>query len=155
MKETHTLVILTFLLLAACGGGGEKDGGSTVDKGSNASNLPAGQTAGQSVGQSSTETPADGSELFTNYRCFACHSLEGGTMYGPPLNGLYGKEISVVRQGEEEKVVADREYLIRAIDDPDYEKVLEYRTRIMTKPVISDEEIESIVDYLIGLGETE
>ena len=134
-------MILAFMFLTACGGGSEKNTGNKD------SNRPTRET--------STDKPADGSELFSNYRCFACHSLEGGVMYGPPLNGLYGKEISVIRQGEELTIIADREYFTRAIKDPDYEKVLEYKNRIMTKPDISDDEIDSIVDYLIGLGEEE
>ena len=141
MSRTHNLVMLAFVFLTACGGGGEKNTGSKDG------NRPTRQT--------SIDKPADGSELFSNYRCFACHSLEGGIMYGPPLNGLYGKEISVIRQGEEITVIADREYFTRAIKDPDHEKVLEYKNRIMTKPAISDDEIDSLVDYLIGLGEEE
>jgi cytochrome c oxidase subunit 2 len=133
--------MLAIMFLTACGGGSEKNTGSTD------SNRPTRET--------STDKAPGGEELFSNYRCFACHSLEGRVMYGPSLNGLYGKEISVIRQGEEITVLVDREYFTRAIEDPDYEKVLEYRNRIMTKPDISDEEIDSIVDYLVGLGEEE
>ncbi|MDF1576508.1 MAG: hypothetical protein P1P86_15075 [Bacteroidales bacterium] len=75
--------------------------------------------------------------------------------YGPPLNGLYRKEIFVECEGVEKTIVADREYFNRAITDPDYVKVLEYKTRIMTKPVITEDEVISIVDFLIGLGEEE
>jgi len=133
--------MLAIMFLTACGGGSEKNTGS-ID-------------SNRSTRETSTDKPPNGEELFSNYRCFACHSLEGRVMYGPPLNGLYGKEISVIRQGEELTILVDRDYFTRAIEDPDYEKVLEYKNRIMTKPDISENEIDSIVDYLIGLGKEE
>jgi len=76
-------------------------------------------------------------------------------MYGPPLNDLFMKEVSVVRQGKEETIVADREYFTKAITDPDYEKVLEYKNKIMPKPEIHGDDVETLIDYLIELGEEE
>ena len=93
--------------------------------------------------------------FFPSNGCMACHSLDGGVLYGPPLNDLYMKEVTVVRQGKELTIVADREYITRAITDPDYEKVAEYKSKIMPKPVIPKEDVETLIDYLIKQGEKE
>lgn len=134
-------MMVVFMSLSACGEGTDKNAANKINHG------PAKQT--------STDTSANGPDLFSKYGCFACHSLDGSVMYGPPLNDLYMKEVSVLRQGKEKTVVADREYLIKAITDPDYEKVSEYQRKIMPKPVIPEHDVEVLIDYLIGLGEEE
>ena len=133
--------MVVFIFLSSCGEGTDKN------KGNKAINQPTQQT--------NTDKPRDGSDLFSRYGCFACHSLDGSVMYGPPLNDLFMKEVSVVRRGKEKTIVADREYLTRAITDPDYEKVSEYKSRIMPKPLIPKDDVETLVDYLIELGEEE
>ena len=133
--------MLACVFLTACGQGPDKD------KGTKASNPP--------TQQSSPEMPASGSDLFSKYGCFACHSIDGKVMYGPPLNDLFMKEVSVVRKGKEQTIVADREYFTKAIIDPDFEKVTEYKNRVMPKPEIPAEDLETLIDYLIELGEEE
>ncbi len=129
MWWAYGLLIVAFISLSACGGG---TGKNTGDK---AFNQPARETG--------TDTPEKGSDLFASYRCFTCHSLDGSVMYGPSLNGLYMKEVTVVRQGRELTIVADR----------DYEKVSGYDRRIMPEPVIPEDDVETLIDYLIGLEE--
>ena len=138
MHRLFMIVMLASIFLSACVGGPDKS------KGNNA--IPASQ-------QPPLNSPfTNGADLYSRYGCFACHSLNGSDMYGPPLNGLYLKEVSVVRRGREKTILADREYFIRAITDPDYEKVSEYQHRIMPAPDIPREDVETLVDYLIGLG---
>jgi cytochrome c2 len=141
MCRTYRLVLVAFIFLSACGEGTDKN------KGNKAINQPAQQTK--------TDKLTGGSDLFSRYVCFTCHSLEGKVMYGPPLNDLFMKEVTVERQGKEKTIVADREYFTRAITDPDYEKVLEYKSKTMPKPAIPKDDIETLIDYLIGLGEKE
>ena len=69
-----------------------------------------------------SEDPS-GEYLYAKYTCIACHSLKGQSMYGPPLNTIYMKNVEVVRDGKNRNLVADREYLERAIKDPDFERV--------------------------------
>lgn len=137
-------MIVAVIFLSACGEGTDKNKGDKVNKANN-----------KSTQQSNTDILTDGSDLFSKYGCFVCHSLDGGVMYGPPLNDLFMKEVTVERKGKEKTIVADREYLSKAITDPDYEKVLEYKSKIMPKPVIPKDDVETLVDYLIELGEEE
>jgi cytochrome c2 len=133
--------MLALIFLSSCGEGTDKT------KGNKAINQPTQQTKSDKL--------TDGSDLFSKYGCFACHSLGGSIMYGPPLNDLFMKEVTVVRQGKEITIIADREYFSKAITDPDYEKVSEYKNKIMPKPVIPNDEVETLIDYLIELGEEE
>jgi len=133
--------MVAFIFLSACGEGSNKN------KSNKASN--------QATQQTNSDKLSDGSDLFSKYGCFACHSLDGSVMYGPPLNDLFMKELTVERRGKEKTIIADREYYIKAITDPDYEKVSEYKSRIMPKPVIPKEDVETLIDYLIELREEE
>lgn len=101
----------------------------------------------------SQEMLEKGSKLFAKYGCAVCHSLEGNVIYGPSLNEIYMKKIKVIRQGKEYEVVADRDYLKKAISEPRYEKVLEYNNKEMPLSNFSEEEVEILVDYLIAIQE--
>lgn len=92
-----------------------------------------------------------GPELFNKYVCFTCHSLDGSEMYGPSLQGIYNKEVTVTREGKEIQVVIDRKYLKRSILDPEFEKVKDFQSRTMPQPEISKEEVNILIDYIIGL----
>ena len=141
MYRVYKLVMLAFIFLSACGEGSDKNTGN--------------KAINQATQQSNTDILTDGSYLFSKYMCFTCHSLDGSVMYGPPLNDLFMKEVSVVRKGKEKIIVADRKYLSKAITDPDYEKVSEYKSKIMPKPIIPKDDVETLIDYLIELGEEE
>ena len=95
----------------------------------------------------------EGSILFAKYGCTVCHSLDGKIVYGPSLNNIYMKEIKVTRNGQELTVIADREYLKRAITDPRAEKVQDYQNKEMPVPTFSKEEADILVDYLILMNQ--
>ena len=90
-----------------------------------------------------------GPELFAKYGCAVCHSMDGKVIYGPPLNGIFMKNIKVIRNGQEFTIVADRDYLSKAISEPRYEKVLEYKDKEMPLTNFSKEETEILVEYII------
>ena len=98
------------------------------------------------------EAANQGRELFAAYNCASCHSLTGDKMYGPPLNNILNSELEVVRAGMKQTVRVDRKYLIRSIKDPDFEKVAEFSNRTMPVPVMKNEDMERIVDYVLYLN---
>jgi cytochrome c551/c552 len=101
---------------------------------------------------SSVDILKKGSELYTRSGCNVCHSLDGTDVYGPALNNIYMKKIRVVRNGREIELTADRKYIKRAIVNPRYEKVFEYRNREMPITMLSNDDAELLVDYLIELN---
>lgn len=92
-----------------------------------------------------------GSVLFSTYGCFVCHSLDGADMYGPALDQIYMKDILVIRSGELLKVKVDRDYLKRSILQPDVEKDSAFFDKTMPVPVINEEDVHMLVDYIIAL----
>jgi mono/diheme cytochrome c family protein len=92
-----------------------------------------------------------GDKLFHQYTCNTCHSLDGEEVYGPPLNGLYMKEVEVIREGKVIKRVADRSYLKKAISDPGFEEVKGYENKDMPEVHIPGKEVDLLVEYLIAL----
>jgi cytochrome c2 len=141
MFRTYKLLMIAIILLSSCRQGNDNNEGNT--------------DITQPEQQTSPASSPDGPDLFSKYACFTCHSLEGGVMYGPPLNGIFMKEVNVIRQGREITVVADRDYLTKAITDPEYEKVAEFKDKTMPKPVIPEDDVETLIDYLIKTGEKE
>lgn len=93
-----------------------------------------------------------GALLYSTHGCNVCHSLDGAIIYGPPLNDIYQKEITVVRNGREYTLKADRKYLKKAITDPRYEKNEKYRNKEMPITSFTKEEAEILVEYLILLN---
>ena len=91
--------------------------------------------------------------MFLKYGCTVCHSLEGKDIYGPPLNDIFMKEIKVIRKGQEQTVIADRDYIKKAIADPGYEKVKEYNNKDMPRTYFSEKEVDILVDYLIAFSQ--
>ena len=94
-----------------------------------------------------------GAELYAKYGCAVCHSLDGKVIYGPALNGIFMKNVKVIRNGQEFTVVADRDYLRKAISEPRYEKVLEYKNKEMPLTNFSKEETEILLEYIILFDE--
>lgn len=126
MCKTNKLLLCLFFFIAACGEAPQKK-------------------------PDEQEILKKGSELYLKYGCAVCHSLDGTVIYGPPLNEIYMKNVKVIRNGKEFTVIADREYLKKAIVDPRFEKVLEYQNKEMPLTQISEEETELLIDYIITL----
>ena len=99
------------------------------------------------------ENAIKGEVLFNSVGCTLCHSVTGESMYGPSLNGILHTSIQVIREGSEHTLIIDREYILRSIQNPDYEKLINFRNIKMPKTELSPEEIEFITDYLISINE--
>jgi len=61
-----------------------------------------------------------------------------------------GKEETVLINGEEKDIVVDRDYLIQSIKEPNAVIVKSYQANLMTPytNILSDEEINTIIDYI-------
>ena len=113
-------VVLTSTVLGACSSGGDDADDA----------LPADAAAG--------------AELARSEGCMACHSVDGRSSVGPTWKGLYGSEVELE---DGTTVTADDEYLVRAIKDPEAERV-EGFSATMPDRKLTDDEIDSIVAYL-------
>jgi cytochrome c oxidase subunit 2 len=100
------------------------------------------------AGISRTPNADRGEKLFMETGCITCHSLNGVSMYGPPLNSIIGMDVEVTRNGKTFTVTVDREYLLRSLKEPGFEKVSSFRKKKMPVINLPDEDIQCLVDYI-------
>jgi cytochrome c oxidase subunit 2 len=86
-----------------------------------------------------------GAELADDNGCSACH---GAGTVGPSWDGLYGSSVEL---DDGTTVIADDEYLTRAITDPGAEIVADYDVS-MPDNDLDDDEVGAIVAYIRELG---
>ncbi|BBE20281.1 cytochrome c oxidase polypeptide II [Aquipluma nitroreducens] len=98
------------------------------------------------------ESIQKGETLFATVGCTTCHSLSGETRYGPSLNKILNTEVIVIQRGKEHSIKVDREYIKKSIQDPDFEKLVDFKNKKMPKPTLSSDEIDQITDYLISIN---
>lgn len=87
--------------------------------------------------------------------CIGCHSTDGTKLVGSTFKGLYNSKKIVIKGGEEKEIIADEDYLIRSILEPNVELVKGFTPGLMPSYInqISDEDIDIIVKYIKSLGD--
>jgi cytochrome c2 len=98
------------------------------------------------------ENAKRGEKIFNYSGCLKCHSVKGESTYGPSLSLPIGSDVNVIRNGTEMTVKIDREYIVRSMKDPGFEKVIEFRNKKMAIVHLSDDDIDYITDYLIYIN---
>jgi cytochrome c oxidase subunit 2 len=88
-------------------------------------------------------------QLFEEKGCRACHSIDGTSLVGPTVKGLFGKTVTVLTDGRERQVVANEDYVKRSLLEPN-EDIVKGFPPIMPsqKGLITDKEIEEIIAYI-------
>ncbi len=92
-----------------------------------------------------------GAGLVMEKGCTGCHSTDGSRRVGPSFLGLFGRQVSLVREGKEALIEADEEYLRRAIRQPAADLVKGYPPVMPAYADLSEEELQAIIDYLKSL----
>ena len=93
---------------------------------------------------------AQAMELLESYGCTACHSMDGTDGVGPTLQGIYGRERTVTDAGGTRTVVADEDYLRRAILEPEAELVDGYEGMPSYKEDMPPGDLDRIIRLLTG-----
>jgi cytochrome c oxidase subunit 2 len=93
---------------------------------------------------------AQAMELLESYGCTACHSMDGTDGVGPTLQGIYGRERTVTDAGGTRTVVADEDYLRRAILEPEAELVEGYEGMPSYKEDMPPGDLDRIIRLLTG-----
>ncbi|HLR90409.1 MAG TPA: c-type cytochrome [Balneolaceae bacterium] len=91
-----------------------------------------------------------GEALFTQNACGTCHSVEGASLVGPPLNGLYGSEQTFT---DGTSAIADEEYLHESIVNPSAKVVEGYQNAMVPYDFLSEDDIQSIIEYIKSLSD--
>jgi len=96
----------------------------------------------------------EGYLLLRNTGCIACHSMDGTRLVGPSFRGLFGEPRMIISGKDTRSVIADDQYIINSILDPDAELVQGYNKGLMKsyKDILKDADIQIIIGYLKTLG---
>ncbi len=96
-----------------------------------------------------TEEDQDkGRQMLASFGCTGCHSLDGAKMVGPTLLGIFGRQVTVTSDGVERNQTIDREYLKRALLQPQADLAQGYPPVMPPYTWLSAKELEAIVEYL-------
>jgi cytochrome c oxidase subunit 2 len=97
-------------------------------------------------------TKARGEKLFTENGCGSCHTIDGSSLVGPTLKGLFGKQVTVITGGKERTVTADEDYLRRSLIEPSADITKGYPDIMPSqKDVLKDDEVAAIIEYIKSL----
>ncbi len=90
-----------------------------------------------------------GREIVDANRCSSCHSPTGSAGVGPTWKGIYGTEVELE---DGRKVVVDDDYLRRAINDPQADRVAGFTTQ-MPAFKLSPDDVDAVIAYIRTLSE--
>ena len=90
-------------------------------------------------------SPEAGQNLALQKGCAACHSVDETDKIGPSWVGLYGSQVELT---DGTFVIANEDYLIESIKDPNTKIVKGFSKGAMPPISLSDEEINSLVAYI-------
>jgi cytochrome c oxidase subunit II len=116
--------------------------------------LVAAACGGGDDGGSSGSASSGGEELYRQYACASCHSLDGDDGTGPSFKGLGGS--TVMLEGGKE-VTADAAYLETAITDPDADVTEGYNAGLMKASIdgfdlgSKPEDVKKLVEFIQGV----
>ncbi len=98
-------------------------------------------------GKDKDESNLPGLGLARDYGCMACHSPTGAVGVGPAWNGLYESQIEL---DDGSIVTVDRDFLVRAIEDPPAQVP---KGNQIPMPInrVPDADVQKIVDYIVSL----
>ena len=102
------------------------------------------------------EVTKSAKELFNDYGCVGCHSLDGTPLVGPSFKDSYGKEVTVITKGVKRVIKRDENYLRNSILNPNDDIVEGYVANMMPsfKEQLSKEDLQTILNYFTGLKTT-
>jgi len=81
-------------------------------------------------------------------QCSACHTIDGSTGIGPTWQGLFGSEVPLE---DGSTVVADEDYIIESIRDPNAKVHEGFQPVMPAFPQLTDEEIDSLILFMQSL----
>ena len=99
-----------------------------------------------------SDTGARGRSTAINNGCSACHGTDGQGGTGPTWQGLAGSEVELI---DGSFVIADVEYLTRAITDPAADLRAGYNLQMPENNRLTDSEIADIVAYINEISQPE
>lgn len=108
---------------------------------------------GSDSGPELSEAGASGRKVSNSNGCASCHGTDGQGGAGPKWVGLAGSDVTL-EDGSVVVVVADDDYLRRAIVDPSAQIVAGYTLK-MPENNLGDDEVADVIAYIDDLSPVE
>lgn len=90
-----------------------------------------------------------GKDIYERLSCSDCHTMDGTSDIAPSLDNLLGKERVIIVDGKEKTIKIDREYIKKAIIDPESEVVKGFDAIMPPlEDEMSEEELNKLVNFL-------
>jgi cytochrome c oxidase subunit 2 len=103
----------------------------------------------EAAGPPLSEAGERGKQVSLSSGCAGCHGTNGQGGVGPTWQGLTGSDVELA---DGTTIVADQEYLIRAIKDPSADLLADYSIQ-MPRNNLDDSQVDDIVAYINDLAE--
>ena len=97
------------------------------------------------------EEGPSGEQLAQEKGCLGCHTIDGTPRVGPTLLGIFGRQVTVERDGKAETLTVDENYLREAIREPNEAIVQGFPPAMPAFADLTEEEMDALIAYLKGL----
>jgi len=94
---------------------------------------------------------SEGRELLQEQGCLSCHSTDGSIVAGPSFRGIWGRKVVVDRDGKRLELDSTRDYLVRAIVEPQYEVVEDWDPIMPAYTNLNDKQVDLMLEYMKSL----
>lgn len=91
---------------------------------------------------------AGGAELLARHGCLGCHSTDGTQKVGPTFKGLFGRQVTVVSNGQERTMTADANYVMLSIRQPNADVVQGFPAIMPAFDHLPEDELKMMVEYI-------
>jgi len=91
----------------------------------------------------------DVTKLLENNGCLGCHSTDGSESIAPTFKGIGGREVTVIRNGQQQTIKVDAAYLQRALLKPNAELVKGFPGIMPAADYLAEEEINALIQHLL------
>ncbi len=96
--------------------------------------------------------PDEGARLFQVKGCVACHTTDGTPKIGPSFKGVFGKQETVIRSGQERQITVDEAFIKQTLLHPEIDRVKGFPPIMPSQQgQLTDKEINEIIAYIKSL----
>ena len=94
-----------------------------------------------------------GKALLQKHGCLGCHSVDGTPSVGPTFQGIGGRQVTVITNGESRTLTTDRAYLEKSILEPNADIVEGFPPAMPPYAgSVPAEDMTGILDYLMAVN---
>jgi len=88
-------------------------------------------------------------DIFNQYGCIGCHTLDGTKLVGPSFKDIYNKKVTVETNGKTRNITRDEQYLRNSVLNPRDDIVQGFPSDMMPpfKGNITEDELNTVIEF--------